>query len=192
MKFTSLTRKQALVDSIVKAITLTHTTLPPFPPSKFASLTRKQALVDSIVKAITLARKHDHLLSLYSSSSSTLKTWLLTRTQQWQQQEETGRTTAEVKGELDALHLYRRKEKVQQKAKLLEVTTLLGQLRTSQRSYNRPVFIPEEGMSDQDLWEVDWPALEAAEGGYEKALIEKYGRFSVIDFALTKVQNKLR
>jgi len=39
---------------------------------------------------------------------------------------------------------------------------------------------------------VDWPALEAAEGGYEKALIEKHGRFSVIGFALTKVQNKLR
>jgi len=81
---------------------------------------------------------------------------------------------------------------VQQKARLLEVTKLLGQLRTSQRSNNRPIFIPEEGMSDQALWDVDWPALEAAEGAYEKALIDKYARFSVIDFALTKVQNKLR
>ncbi len=159
--------------------------------SKFASLARKQALTESIVKAIGVARKHDALIEKYEAASGALKAWLTAKTAQWQEGDSESATTADLKAKLDALQTYRREEKVAQKAQLLEVTTLLGQLRTSQRSNNRPLFFAAPGLSEKELWEKDWPALEAAEGAYEKALIEKYGRFSVIDFALTKIQNKL-
>jgi hypothetical protein len=33
--------------------------------------------------------------------------------------------------------------------------------------------------------------MEAAEQAYERALIEKHARFAVVDFALTKAENKL-
>jgi len=149
-------------------------------------------LVESIVKAVGMARKHDTLLSDYERESQELKTWLQARTRRWEALGGMGRTTEDVKVQLDALHVYRREEKVQQKAKLLRLTSVLGQLRGSQRNHNRPLYAPPPGMGDKDLWEEDWPALEAAEGRYEKACIEKYAGFSVIDFALTKVQNKLR
>ena len=38
---------------------------------------------------------------------------------------------------------YRKGEKIARKAALLEMASLLGQLRTSQRSNNRPIFHPE-------------------------------------------------
>ena len=38
---------------------------------------------------------------------------------------------------------YRKGEKTTNKAHLLELTSLLGQLRTSQRSNKRPIFVPE-------------------------------------------------
>jgi hypothetical protein len=53
------------------------------------------------------------------------------------------------------------------------------------------VFVPDAELSEKGMWEVDWPALEAAEQAYEQALIEKFARFRVIDFSISKIENKL-
>ena len=53
------------------------------------------------------------------------------------------------------------------------------------------VYTPPQELSEKAFWETHWPALETAESSYEQALIAKFSLFTVIDFDVTKIQNKL-
>lgn len=50
---------------------------------------------------------------------------------------------------------------------------------------------PPQELTEKTLWDKEWPSLEAAESAYEEALLAKYQRFQIIDFSVSKVENKL-
>lgn len=157
--------------------------------NKFASLARKQALIDSIIRAVALTRKHDGLIFKYKYVAKQIKEWIAEHAADFRA-EDGCKSTDEVKAKIDALHEYRKSIKPSQKAVLLELSSLLGQVRSSQRANNRPIFSPEEDIADKTI-ELEWTALEGAESAYEQMLIEKYARFTVIDYEVSKVTAKL-
>lgn len=145
----------------------------------FAKANKNEALLKSIRTAVEVTKRHDALMEKYDLASKQLHSFCIKP-----KGTSVGRTTAQVKQELEAFTQYMRTEKPAMQALKAELEGAHAQLVNSKRNNGRPAFEPVVPLHKLNE---EWAALELTEQQLEQSLLDKYQRFQQVDYEASTI-----
>lgn len=99
------------------------------------------------------------------------------------------RSSKECRKLIKELDEYKKGEKMDIKAKKTDLESMLADIHESERSENRPLYIPPEGLGPNELSQ-KYRDLEEAENEYEQRLLKKFKYFLMIETLMNQMDRK--
>ena len=99
------------------------------------------------------------------------------------------RSSKECRKLIKDLDEYNKGEKMEIKAKKTDLESMLMDIHESERSENRPLYIPPEGQGPNELSQ-KYRDLEEAEDEYENRLLKKFKYFLMIETLMNQLDRK--
>lgn len=143
--------------------------------------------VQAIDKVAQLAMKHGSLIIKYEREAKAYVKVLDSKEEYFKKTEP--KDGKECRRLIKELEEYKKVEKTDIKSKKTELEGMLEDIHDSQRSENRPVYIPPEGLGPNEISQ-KYRDVEEAENEYEERLLKKFKYFLIIEQLMNQLDRK--